>query len=116
MFNKILKIDDTEGKVYEIENWKPENANKVKEYFLEKAKELKEEYKKLVSDFLLNKIIFDCKMNFKPIIGKKYYLYENDNNKKFMSLISPDEWKDDMNLNYLGSFKQDSVQKWVQAD
>ena len=37
MFNKILKIDDTEGKVYEIEDWKPANANKVKEYFLEKA-------------------------------------------------------------------------------
>ncbi len=116
MFNKILKIDDTEGKVYEIEDWKPANANKVKEYFLEKSEELKKECKQLVSDFLLNKTIFDSKMDFKPIIGKKYYLYQNQDNVKFMSLISPEEWKNNIKLNYLGAFKQDSVQKWVQVD
>ena len=116
MFNKILKIDDTEGKVYEIEDWKPANANKVKEYFLEKAEELKKECKQLVSDFLLNKTIFDCRMDFKPIIGKRYYLYQNEDGVKFMSLISPEEWKNNTKLNYLGTFKQDSVQKWVQVD
>ena len=41
MIDKILKIDDVEGKVYELENWKPTNAVQVKQYFEEKAIELK---------------------------------------------------------------------------
>ena len=31
-------------------------------------------------------------MMFKPVIGKLYYLYEKKNGKRFMSLISPDDW------------------------
>ena len=50
-------------------------------------------------------------MDFKPIIGKRYYLYQNEDGIKFMSLISPEEWKNNTKLNYLGTFKQDSVQK-----
>mgnify|MGYP006106477479 CR=1 FL=1 len=116
MFDKILKIDDIEGKVYELENWKPSNAVQVKKYFTEKSNELKNEYKKLVEDFTLNKIIFECEMNFKPVLGKKYYLYQNKDNINFMSLISPQEWKNNDNLKFLGVFKQDTHQKWVKVD
>ena len=30
MSNKIIKIDDVEGKVYEIDEWKPAQATVVK--------------------------------------------------------------------------------------
>ena len=43
------------------------------------------------------------------MIGRTYYLYETD--KRFLSLISPEEWGD-KDINYIGSFKQDSRQKW----
>ena len=33
MIDKIIKIDDIEGKVYELENWKPSNAKPGKEVF-----------------------------------------------------------------------------------
>ena len=46
MIDKIIKIDDIEGKVYELENWKPSNANQVKKYFSEKANEIKQDYQK----------------------------------------------------------------------
>ncbi len=116
MIDKIIKIDDLEGKVYELENWKPSNSVQVKRYFEEKALELKNEYKKLFYEFNINKIIFDCDMNFKPVIGKKYFMYQSQNGKKFMSLISPSEWQNKKDLNYLGCFKQDSVQKWIKVD
>lgn len=115
MIDKIIKIDDIEGKVYELENWKPSNANQVKKYFTEKANELKHDYQKLFNEFNINKIIFDSKMNFKPVIGKTYHLYEKDNSHRFMSLISPSEWKNKNNLRFLGSFKQDTNQKWVKV-
>ena len=113
MIDKIIKIDDIEGKVYELENWKPSNANQVKKYFTEKANEIKQDYQKLLNDFNINKIIFDSKMNFKPIIGKTYHLYENKTGQKFMSLISPSEWKKNEDLFFLGSYKQDTNQKWI---
>ena len=34
--NKIIKIDDIEGKIYELENWKPSHSDSARNYFLEK--------------------------------------------------------------------------------
>ena len=111
MSDKIIKIDDVEGKVYELDNWKPEQATKVKNHFTERFKELKEAYDKLIKDFNWNKIIFESEMMFKPVIGKTYYLFQREDGTKFMTLISPEEWgKND--LQYIGAFKQDSRQKW----
>ena len=117
----LLKIDDVQGAVYEIENWKPEQSTMVKNHFTEKFKELKEAYEAMVEDFNWNKIIYDSEMLLKPVMGQEYHLYQRMENAKhgnpgtrFMSLISPDEWGSDKNdLNYIGTFKQDSRQKWT---
>ena len=109
MSDKIIKIDDVEGKVYELDNWKPEQATQVKNHFTERFKELKNTYDELIQDFNWNKIVFESEINFTPVIGKTYYLYETD--KRFLSLISPEEWGD-KKINYIGAFKQDSRQKW----
>tara|TARA_R100001015_G_C4606796_1_gene161866 strand:- start:53 stop:430 length:378 start_codon:yes stop_codon:yes gene_type:complete len=109
MNDKIIKIDDVEGKVYELDNWKPEQATQVKNHFTERFKELKNTYDELIQDFNWNKIVFESEINFTPVIGKTYYLYETD--KRFLSLISPEEWGD-KKINYIGAFKQDSRQKW----
>ena len=111
MSDKIIKIDDVEGKVYELDNWKPEQATQVKNHFTERFKELKEAYDKLIKDFNWNKIIFESEMSFKPVIGKTYYLFQREDGTNFMTLISPEEWgKND--FQYIGAFKQDSRQKW----
>ena len=34
MSDKIIKIDDVEGKVYELDNWKPEQATQVKNHMI----------------------------------------------------------------------------------
>jgi hypothetical protein len=109
MSDKIIKIDDVEGKVYELDNWKPEQATQVKNHFTERFKELKKAYDELIEEFNWNKIIFESEINFTPVMGKTYYLYETD--RRFLSLISPEEW-DNENINYIGAFKQDSRQKW----
>ena len=63
MNDKIIKIDDVEGKVYELDNWKPEQATQVKNHFTERFKELKEAYDELIKDFNWNKIIFDSEIH-----------------------------------------------------
>ena len=114
--DKIIKIDDIEGKVYELDNWKPEQGNQVKKYFNEKILELKRDYNKLVDDFKWNKIIFESEITFVPVIGKTYYLYKKENGKKFMSLIEPDSWSKSVKIKFIGSFMQDSRQKWNLID
>ena len=104
--DKIIKIDDVEGKVYELDDWKPEQGVQVKKYFNEKFKELKDSYEKLLSDFNWNKLIFESDISFTPIIGKVYHLYEKENGKKFMSLISPSDWGNSSKLKFIGSFNK----------
>ena len=108
---KIIKIDDVEGKVYELDNWKPEQASQVKQHFTEKFKELKKAYDELIEEFNWNKVIFESEMLFTPVIGKTYYLFQRKDGTNFMTLISPDEWGD-KNINFIGAFKHDSQQKW----
>jgi hypothetical protein len=118
--NKIIKIDDVEGAVYEIDNWKPQQVTTVKNHFTEKFKELKEAYEGLVEDFNWNKIIYDSEMLATPVMGQEYHLYQRMENAKhgnpgsrFMSLIAPHEWGSMDDLSFIGTFKQDSRQKWT---
>jgi len=110
--DKIIKIDDVEGKVYELENWKPDQGNQVKKYFSSKFIELKKEYDSLVNDFNWNKIIFESEILFVPVMGKKYYLYQKKCGKNFMSLINPSDWNVEGKFDFIGVFIQDSRQKW----
>ena len=119
----IIKIDDVQGAVYEIDNWKPEQSTTVKNHFTEKFKELKEAYEGLVEDFNWNKIIYESEMLATPVMGQEYHLYQRMENAKhgtpgtrFMSLIAPDEWGNMEGLNYIGTFKQDSRQKWTHIE
>ena len=73
--NKILKIDDVEGAVYEIDDWKEEQVVTVKHHFVEKFKELKSAYDELVEDFNWNKIIYESEMLCEPVMGTEYHLY-----------------------------------------
>ena len=110
--DKIIKIDDFEGKVYELDNWKPKQASEVKNYFTKKFQEIKKEYEQLIEELNWNQVILDSEMMFKPVIGKSYYLYQKKNGNRFMSLIKPEDWNDKVDFNYVGTFKQDSRQKW----
>ena len=115
MHNKIIKIDDIEGKVYELEEWKPSHTQHCKKYFDEKLKDLQSHYKKLCDEFSTNKLLYDSQITFKPIIGKHYFLYENIEGTRFLSLIEPSEWNSNKkaNLTYLGTYKQDVNLKWT---
>jgi hypothetical protein len=56
-----------------------------------------------------NEIIYSSDFNFEPVIGEIYHLYKRKNNKTYLSLIGPDEWKKEC----LGSFKLNYDNKWL---
>ncbi|MCY7293748.1 MAG: DUF2452 domain-containing protein [Ferruginibacter sp.] len=40
----------------------------------------------------LSMIVYSAKLNFQPVIGRVYHLYENNDNTYMISMVSPNEW------------------------
>ena len=99
-----IKMDDIGG-------WKNQQVVKVNHQIKTRFEELKEEYNKLVDEFNWNQLIYNSKYSFLPIIGQTYHLYLNKEEKPFLSLIGPNEWKQQ----FIGSFKLDSTEKWLKV-
>lgn len=88
--------------------WKNRSINKVNHKVEAKYLELKAEYDKMIEEFEYNKLIFDSKFTFEPIIGEVYHLYKRENGESFLSIIAPDQ----CNFKALGSFYLNADQIW----
>ena len=103
----VIKQDD-------IKKWESDSIKSVNDHFSQKFNETKEEYSKLIDEFKWNDLIYKSNYSFKPIQGKIYHLYQKDDNENslFLSIIGPNDW----NMNYIGSFKLMSNNKWEKTD
>ena len=88
--------------------WKNRSINKINHKVAAKYLELQEEYNNMMKEFEYNKLIFDAKFSFEPIIGEIYHLYKRDNEELFLSIIAPDQ----CNFNWIGSFYLNTEQIW----
>jgi len=62
-------------------------------------------------------LIYGVKMSFQPVIGKVYYLYEENEGERFLSLISPKEWGDKMkDQKYLAEVRLNADHTWKVID
>ena len=72
----------------------------------------RQEAMEIVNDSVFQKELQDLKTPFKLISGNYYYLYENKSKKKkFFSLISPDEWNN--NIHFLGKYFYDYDKQFI---
>ncbi|MGJ8736003.1 DUF2452 domain-containing protein [Zobellia laminariae] len=88
--------------------WKNRSISKVNHKIEARYLELKAEYEKMMQEFEFNKLIYNAKFNFEPIIGKVYHLYKRENGESFLSIIAPEECR----FNALGSFYLNADQIW----
>ena len=88
--------------------WKNRSINKINHKVSAKYLELKAEYENMMQEFEYNKLIFNAKFSFEPIIGEVYHLYQRENNESFLSLISPEQ----CNFKSIGSFYLNAGQVW----
>ena len=84
--------------------WKNRSINKINHKVTAKFLELKAEYENMIQEFEYNKLIFNAKFSFEPIIGE----VKRENKETFLSLISPEQ----CNFNSLGSFYLNADQIW----
>ncbi|SNQ44764.1 DUF2452 domain-containing protein [Cellulophaga lytica] len=88
--------------------WKNRSINKVNHKLEARYLELKAEYDAMLEQYEYNKLIFDAKFTFKPIVGQTYHLYKRENNESFLSIIKPNE----CNFNFIGSFYLNAELIW----
>jgi hypothetical protein len=88
--------------------WKNRNITKVNHKIKTRYQELKAEYEKMMAEFDHNKLIYNAKFSFEPIIGEVYHLYLKQDGTNFLSIIAPEQ----CNFNPLGSFYLNADQIW----
>lgn len=99
-----IKLEDVGG-------WKQTQAGIANKQFKSKYDELKEEFQKLIDEVNWNELVYQSTYSFIPVMGETYHLYLRDDDSTFLSLITPNQW----NKKYVGSFKLDSMQKWIKV-
>lgn len=103
------EVGSIKFEVQDVSLWKRSEVEKVKNVFKQDLEEINQRIQKLMDEIVLNDMIYSSNMNFEPIVGHVYHLYENNKGEKFLSLIEPNLWK----MPYLGSYKLTSDKKWV---
>ena len=89
--------------------FKQEKNLQLKSYYTSKFEELTNQWQDLLEDIKINERMYSAMTGFQPITGHTYHLYVNQN-KEFISLISPDEWRN--KFIHIGSFRYNSDGRW----
>lgn len=105
----------------------PTNEGQIKSHAREAMKEQTEEQLNLIFEQMktlakqvqdikkrvyISDLIYNVKMTFTPVIGKCYYLYEEAGEKRYLSLISPKEWGEKMQDQYLAEVRLNADHTW----
>jgi hypothetical protein len=89
---------------------KQERGVNATHYLETKFDALKQEYFKLVEIANDTELVYSAKYNFIPVVGKQYYLYDDEKGGNFLSIIEPQSWKQ---KRCLGTFLYTSENVWM---
>lgn len=75
----------------DLSSFKSRGISEVERDLQQKLREIREVYLEAIDHFNWNKLVYEADIQFEPVIGQTYHLYEL-RNRKMLSMISPDEW------------------------
>ncbi|MFN4942257.1 MAG: DUF2452 domain-containing protein [Akkermansiaceae bacterium] len=75
----------------DLSSFKSRGISEVERELQQKLTEIRETYLAAIDHFNWNKLIYEADINFEPIIGQTYHLYEV-RGRKLLSMIAPDQW------------------------
>lgn len=81
----------------------------------EQVRFLQEQARKVLEEAQRDQEINHMACNFKRIPGKLYYIYKKPNGKKWMSMISPEEWGQDC-PEFVAAYKLEHDMSWTPQD
>jgi len=72
--------------------FKRNGTDKANKIFDTRYKEMVKEVETLQKSFIITQEVYESSYRFEPIVGEIYHLYEDNNGKKYLSLIEPTSW------------------------
>lgn len=92
----------------DVTSWKNTNIISANNQFKAKYESIQAEYARMMEELEYNRLVYEAKFSFEPIVGKVYHLYRSKDQSTFLSLILPHE----CNFEHLGSFKLGPDRTW----
>ncbi len=75
----------------DLSSFKSRGISEVERELHQKLTEIRETYLAAIDHFNWNKLIYEADINFEPIVGQTYHLYEV-RGRKLLSMIAPGQW------------------------
>lgn len=96
------------GRIETNANWAVPFVSNIKNEFDERYIKIKQQYENLMDEVYWNSIVYGINIKFKPVIGRTYHLYKDDDDYT-LSMIGPTEWR----KVHVASFKFEHTGKWL---
>lgn len=105
----------------------PTNEGQIKSHAREAMKEQTEEQLSLIFEQMKNlakqvqeiqkrvyisDLIYNADLKFTPVIGKIYYLFESNQGKRYLSLLSPSDWGEKLEDIFLAEVRLNADHTW----
>ncbi|MFD2255194.1 DUF2452 domain-containing protein [Luteolibacter algae] len=75
----------------DLSSFKSRGISQVERELQQKLSEIREQYLAAIDHFNWNKLIYEADINFEPIVGETYHLYEV-RGRNLVSMIDPGQW------------------------
>lgn len=75
----------------DLTSFKSRGISEVERDLQQKLQEIREIYLKTIDHFNWNKLVYEADIQFEPIVGQTYHLYEM-RGRRMLSMISPEQW------------------------
>jgi hypothetical protein len=75
----------------DLTSFKSRGISEVERDLRQKLEEIREIYLKTIDHYNWNKLVYEAEIQFEPIVGGTYHLYEM-RGRRMLSMISPHEW------------------------
>jgi len=75
----------------DLSSFKSRGISQVEKDLQQKLVEIRESYLQAIDHFNWNKLVYEALIQFEPVIGETYYLYEMRGGRA-LSMISPEQW------------------------
>lgn len=92
----------------DLSSFKSRGISQVERELQQKLLEIRESYLAAIDHFNWNKLVYEAEINFEPVVGETYYLYES-RGRHLLSMIGPGEWS----MRHIGSFRLNVDRQWL---
>lgn len=75
----------------DLSSFKSRGISQVERDLQQKLVEIRETYLQAIDHFNWNKLVYEAQIQFEPVIGETYYLYEM-RGRRALSMVSPEQW------------------------